>query len=145
MIPLLKKLNYKEGITLFSFDMPSEVEQLLTDPNVNIESNKRKVSKPDFVLFFVYTFDDISKAVDLLLNNLPDDPIIWMCYPKQSSKKYSCQFNRDTGWNLMGKLNVEPVRQVAINEDWSALRFRKIDQIKKLSRNFGLLSKKDSQ
>lgn len=145
MIPLLKKLNYKEGITLFSFDMPSEVEQLLTDPNVNIESNKRKVSKPDFVLFFVSTFDDISKAVDLLLNNLPDDPIIWMCYPKQSSKKYSCQFNRDTGWNLMGKLNVEPVRQVAINEDWSALRFRKIDQIKKLSRNFGLLSKKDSQ
>ena len=145
MNPLLKKLNYKEGITLFSFDMPSEVEQLLTDPNVNIESNKRKVSKPDFVLFFVSTFDDISKAVDLLLNNLPDDPIIWMCYPKQSSKKYSCQFNRDTGWNLMGKLNVEPVRQVAINEDWSALRFRKIDQIKKLSRNFGLLSKKDSQ
>lgn len=144
MNPLLKKLNYKEGITLFSFDMPSEVEQLLTDPNVNIESNKRKVSKPDFVLFFVSTFDDISKAVDLLLNNLPDDPIIWMCYPKQSSKKYSCQFNRDTGWNLMGKLNVEPVRQVAINEDWSALRFRKIDQIKKLSRNFGLLSKKDS-
>jgi len=35
----------------------------------------------------------------------------------------------------------EPVRQVAIDEDWSALRFRKVEQIKKMTRNFAYTEK----
>ncbi|TAE26028.1 MAG: hypothetical protein EAZ91_18465 [Cytophagales bacterium] len=56
-------------------------------------------------------------------------------YPKQSSKKYRCEFNRDTGWASVGAAGFEPVRQVAINDDWSALRFRRAAYLKKITRN----------
>jgi hypothetical protein len=62
------------------------------------------------------------------------DAILWYCYPKGSSKKYKCEFNRDTGWEGLGKYNLEPVRQIAIDEDWSAIRFRRVEYIKTITR-----------
>ncbi len=60
--------------------------------------------------------DQISSTVARLQ---VEDPIIWIAYPKGSSKKYKCEFNRDTGWYVLGEAGFEPVRQVAIDEDWS--------------------------
>ncbi|MGF1585624.1 MAG: hypothetical protein ACFCUM_09905 [Bacteroidales bacterium] len=62
------------------------------------------------------------------------DAILWFCYPKGSSKNYKCGFNRDTGWEGLGKYNLEPVRQVAIDEDWSAIRFRRVEFITNITR-----------
>ena len=58
-----------------------------------------------------------------------------MAYPKSTSKKYKCEFNRDSGWPVLGAAGFEPVRMVAIDEDWSALRFRRVEHIKKMARN----------
>jgi hypothetical protein len=66
------------------------------------------------------------------------DVVIWFAYPKGTSKKYKCEFNRDTGWEIFGKLGFEPVRAVAIDEDWSALRFRRVSFIKTMIRSFAL-------
>jgi hypothetical protein len=60
--------------------------------------------------------------------------VVWFAYPKQSSKKYTCEFNRDSGWAELGKAGFEPVRMVAIDADWSAVRFRRVDFIKSLTR-----------
>lgn len=70
-----------------------------------------------------------------LANNLASDGILWICYPKGSSKRYRCEFNRDTGWTVRDQLGFEPVRQVAIDDDWNALRFRRVQHIKTLTRS----------
>jgi hypothetical protein len=57
-----------------------------------------------------------------------------MAYPKGTSKKYQCEFNRDSGWTTLGAAGFEPVRVVAIDEDWSALRFRRVEYIKSMRR-----------
>lgn len=62
------------------------------------------------------------------------DAVVWFAYPKASSKKYRCDFNRDSGWEALGSLGFEGVRQVAIDDDWSALRFRRVEYIKKMVR-----------
>jgi hypothetical protein len=36
---------------------------------------------------------------------------------------------------MLGKLGFEAVRQVAIDQDWSALRFRRVEFIKTMSRD----------
>lgn len=59
-----------------------------------------------------------------------------MSRPKASFKTYTCQFNRDTGWDGMGAAGSEPVRQVAIDADWSALRFRRAQYIENWTRSF---------
>jgi len=71
----------------------------------------------------------------LLSSKLSSDAIVWFSYPKGTSKKYTFDFNRDRGWECMGKYNFEPVRQIAIDEDWSSLRFRNVKHIKKLTRS----------
>lgn len=63
-----------------------------------------------------------------------DDPVVWVAYPKGTSKRHRCEFNRDTGWSAMGEAGFEPVRQVAIDDDWSALRFRRVKNIKTMTR-----------
>jgi hypothetical protein len=85
-------------------------------------------------LGFVTTLDEIETCARQLALRIHGDAIIWMCYPKKSSKAYTCNFNRDTGWAPLGKLGLEPVRQVAIDQDWSALRFRKIEFIPCMTR-----------
>ena len=59
---------------------------------------------------------------------------MWLAYPKGSSKRYTCVFTRDTGWASMGEAGFEPVRMIAIDEDWSALRFRRAEFIKTMTR-----------
>ena len=53
---------------------------------------------------------------------------------KKSSKNYKCGFERDSGWDILGEHGFEPVRIVAIDEDWSALRFRRVEFIKKMTK-----------
>jgi hypothetical protein len=99
-----------------------------------------KVEKPQFALFFVTQLSEIEAIAQTLEGRLEGDTILWFVYPKGTSKRYKCNFNRDTGWAALGKLNMEPVRMVAVNEDWSALRFRRVEYIKALTRQFGTLS-----
>jgi hypothetical protein len=57
--------------------------------------------------------------------------MLWFAYPKKSSVNYTCDFSRDTGWEILGRHGFEGVRMVAIDQDWSALRFRRVEYIKK--------------
>ena len=64
----------------------------------------------------------------------PDDQVLWFAYPKKSSKLYAGKIDRDHGWKPLQDLGFEPVRQVALDEDWSALRFRRKIYIKNFTR-----------
>jgi hypothetical protein len=88
-----------------------------------------------FTLVFAVTLAQIESAVRQLETALEaGDAKLWFAYPKGSSKRYKCEFNRDTGWQALGDAGFEPVRQIAIDEDWSALRFRRVQFIKNLTR-----------
>jgi hypothetical protein len=60
----------------------------------------------------------------------PGDAIVWFAYPKGTSKKYTCDFNRDTGWDALQAEGFDTVRAIAIDDDWTALRFRRVEYIK---------------
>jgi hypothetical protein len=57
------------------------------------------------------------------------DVVLWFAYPKQSSKRYRCDFNRDNGFDGLSAAGFDSVRIAAIDEDWSALRFRRVEAI----------------
>lgn len=59
---------------------------------------------------------------------LAEDALLWIAYPKKSGKIRS-DISRDNGWELVFAAGYEPVTQVAIDDDWSALRFRKSEAI----------------
>jgi hypothetical protein len=82
-----------------------------------------------FTLAFVQSESDVKKFGLVAARQLEGDGVCWMVYPKKSSKKYQATITRDNGWTLLGELGFEGVRQVAIDADWSALRFRRAEHI----------------
>ncbi len=134
---LFKKLNYKEQGSILALNYPDSFEsELASMENATpVFRNLQDTGAPlEFVIAFGKTLEEVQSLTRSIGPRLGEDAVFWFCYPKQSSKKYTCEFNRDNGWQVMGEFDLEPVRQVAIDEDWSALRFRHVDNIKKLTR-----------
>jgi len=142
MDTIFKKLNYKGQKIVYSINHPETFEVNLKNLiDADIKTDASKAKEIDFAIAFATTQTEVNKYAKLIAPKLKDDAIFWMCYPKGTSKKYKCDFNRDTGWQIMGDYNLEGVRMVAIDEDWSALRFRKVEYIKSMTRKFYALSK----
>lgn len=135
MDPILKKMNFKEGMLIRIWNGPKDLNYLFEAWGK--EGCLAKYDeKPAFMLAFVQTEAEVRKYFQEMHALSPDDEAIWMAYPKGTSKKYKSEINRDSGWKIVGDLDYEGVRQIAIDEDWSALRFRKLKFIKTLTRSF---------
>ncbi|CAM4207905.1 hypothetical protein EWU23_04185 [Cytophagaceae bacterium 50C-KIRBA] len=137
MDPVLKKLAFKEQKEILVLQAPESFQQTLShlpDGTILITSIDQ-VNQMNYAIVFVTQKIEIQQFAQACLDKIVGDAMIWMCYPKGSSKKYTCDFNRDKGWEPMGEIGFEPVSQIAIDEDWSALRFRNVHFIKSLKRN----------
>ena len=140
MNPIFKKLNYTDQKFIHVINAPDSFKND-TDEMQNLATLKTSLTGAKAVEFFLAfvtkqkEVDDLAKKISPLMI---EDGVLWFAYPKGSSKKYKCEFNRDNGWNELGKLGWEPVRMVAIDEDWSALRFRKAEHIKTMTRSFAM-------
>jgi hypothetical protein len=132
--PLFKKLNLGTQTVIHVLNAPQSFAPELAA--LNGVTVKRSVSGPStFAMAFVITQAELDAASRTLAAACADDAVLWMVYPKGSSKKYQCEFNRDSGWAALGAAGFEPVRMVAVDEDWSALRFRRVEHIKTLKRS----------
>lgn len=140
MTTLFKKLNYKQQPVIVSIQSPESFlpELAAMSETALIATTFSTVKSIDFILVFATKQTEVDKAADQIAKKASSDAVIWFCYPKGTSKKYTCDFNRDTGWSKLGELGYEPVRAVAIDEDWSALRFRKVENIKTMTRSFAM-------
>lgn len=140
--PVLKKLNAKEGYQIHVVNLPNNLKPLIAEWQSDV-AVKTKIGKEKivFALAFCTTQQEVNRFAEELNAVAEGDALLWFCYPKGTSKNYKCDFNRDTGWKRLGELGWEPVRQVAIDEDWSALRFRKADFIKTMTRSFAMTEK----
>ena len=78
---------------------------------------------------------EIAENAPAAVAALVEDGLLWFAYPKKSSKKYRSDVGRDDSWQALGDLGFEAVRQIAIDEDWSALRFRQARFIKSMTRD----------
>jgi len=146
MDAVFKKLNYKVQKDIVVLNAPGSFEQNIRSlPMVQVHRQLEDVPELSFFMCFVQKQEEIDRIVPHLVLKLKGDAVLWFCYPKGTSKKYKCDFNRDTGWTLMGKYALEPVRMVAIDDDWSALRFRKVEFIKNITRSEGFALSKEAK
>lgn len=135
MTPLFRKLNLKDQRAIIVLDAPASFETELRGlGDVAVSRAVRKGAKLEFGIAFVITQKQLDEASEALAAAADGDAVIWIAYPKGTSKRYRCEFNRDGGWQVLGRAGFEAVRQVAIDEDWSALRFRRVEFIKALTR-----------
>lgn len=142
MHPLWKKLNCPEKTGLLVVNFPDAFQSVLADlPTgcqaecTDIRVRSPKTFSTTFCLFFVMESADVEAAASLATAHMQGDAVVWIANPKKTSKKYACQLHRDCGWEPLARIGLEPVRQVAIDEDWSTLRFRRVEFIKNFTRS----------
>jgi hypothetical protein len=139
--PLFKKLNHK-GQDILIINSPAEfkpeieaIKKAGNKLNSLATSDINALKEITFILSFVQTKSDIEKISTAIDKKLVEDAIVWFAYPKGTSKKYKAEINRDNGWEALGKKGFDTVRSVAIDMDWTGLRFRKNEFIKVMKRN----------
>lgn len=131
MASIFEKLNLKEQRDILVVNAPASFEgELEALRGVGVLRDPKKVKTVEFALVFVTRQGEVDSLAKVLANKAEGDALLWFAYPKGTSKKYKCDFNRDTGWDVLRGAGFDTVRQVAIDEDWSALRFRRIEYIK---------------
>ena len=140
MNDLLNKLNYKgqKRIAVINADKVflDALSKVFGDVQVDIEIDQRYPY--EFMLIFVKLVSEIDLLAPKALHNLISDGILWFAYPKKTSKEYFSDIDRDHGWEVLLDRGFDKVRQVAINDVWSALRFRNIRYIKSGRNRFPL-------
>ena len=129
------KLNLKDQSDIVIVNAPESFEREIASlKGVTVRRSMSEVKQVDFSLSFVTKQKEVDALAKTVGRKAAGDAIVWIAYPKKSSTKYACEFNRDSGWPSMGEAGFEPVRMVAIDEDWSALRFRRAEFIKNMTR-----------
>jgi hypothetical protein len=133
--PLFNKLNLGAHDEIVVFNAPESFESELKQlKGAKIVRDPGKPKAIKFGLAFAMTQAQLDRASKLLAAGSEGDAVLWFAYPKGTSKRYTCEFNRDAGWGVIRAAGFDSVRMVAIDEDWSALRFRRLEYVKNASK-----------
>ena len=131
MATVFEKLNLKNQQEIAVLHAPASFEPEMAKLAVmTIHNSLASVPQTDFVLAFVTKKTEVDALAKQIAKKAKGDAVIWFAYPKGTSKKYKCDFNRDTGWDVLKAAGFDTVRAVAIDEDWTGLRFRRVEFIK---------------
>ena len=132
MPTVFDKLNLKDQEEILVLDAPESFgKELKKLKGVRVVRRLGEVKRLSFALAFVTQQAELDKLSKALAAKADGDAILWFAYPKGTSKKYTCDFNRDEGWGVLHKAGFDTVRQIAIDADWTALRFRRVEFIKR--------------
>jgi hypothetical protein len=135
MTTLWDKLNLKEGLEAVVLNAPKSFAAALKAlPRSRVQQRISAIKEPAFVLVFVERKSELDKLSAAVIAKASGDAVLWFAYPKGTSKRLACDFNRDRGWDVLRASGFDTVRQVSIDEDWSALRFRRTEFINHRSR-----------
>jgi hypothetical protein len=111
---LAKKLNLKADTKVRVVGKPNGVD--LGDVLVTSSA------KADAIVLFVTTLDGLDDACRPVVEAAKADRIAWVAFPKTG--RLGTDLNRDVLGRYMRKYAIQGVRQIAVDEVWSAMRFR---------------------
>ncbi|NCC82919.1 MAG: hypothetical protein EOM03_02175 [Clostridia bacterium] len=128
MDDIRKKLNLKHEHLLI-VQLPPELEAVFGEQHGWTKYESMPKVRPDAVLAFAKNKEELQALLPEVMGQVEAKTIVWFAYPKKSSRRYKSDISRDVGWEGLIPFDYDPVRQIALSEDWSALRFRPLAEI----------------
>jgi len=80
------------------------------------------IAQSTIAILFADDAKSIRDKFSWVNNNLFAPKSLWIAYPKANRT----DINRDSLWAILGEFGMRPISQVALNDVWSVLRFRKL-------------------
>ena len=112
------KLQIKPGVSVALLHVPP-------DAAIDLPEGCMTTSDPagaEAVIVFVTNEAELADQAEPAVEAALRGALAWVAYPKAG--KLGTDLNRDTLRELLAARGIDTVRQVAIDEGWSALRFR---------------------
>lgn len=135
---IAEKLGLKPGMTGWAPGCPADLVQIIPFPA------RLPAKKPDILIGFAASVADIPATLALILPHYAHGAALWFAYPKKTGR-IKTDISRDQGWELLAERDLLPVTQIALDDTWSALRFRYRDEISKLTRKHDLPGKRTAR
>jgi hypothetical protein len=95
------------------------------EKTVGAAKARADLARADVVLLFASDRAGLEARLPDVLENVQDAAILWIAYPKLSSG-LAADLSRDIIHALAPKYGLDTVSQIAIDEDWSALRLKRV-------------------
>ncbi|MDS1030972.1 DUF3052 domain-containing protein [Bacillota bacterium LX-D] len=132
MNSVLKKLGLTTQNPVLILNAPDEYKDVLSEITAEIHTTIN--GKYKFIQVFQIDLYKTKSIAKDLIEALETDGHLWLCYPKGTSKKYKSDINREKAWDIFAAYEFEPVTQISIDDNWSAIRYRHVDHIKTMKR-----------
>ena len=97
----------------------------LADSPLAIEAPAAPLDEAEVVLQFVRNRAEFETKIPVLLKAIRADAILWVAYPKLTSK-LAGDLSRDVIHGGSPALGIDCVSQIAIDDDWSAMRMKRV-------------------
>jgi hypothetical protein len=128
--PLTERLNLTGQLRALIMNAPKGYRTLLGPLPPDITVNTKPSGKYDFVHLFVNNREELARLGPDAMNAVKPMAIFWISYPKKTAKT-DTDITRDEGWEVVTDAGFETVAQVAVDDIWSALRFRPAAEVGK--------------
>ena len=126
MNPLARKLQIKPGSRIAVVNAPPGYAERL-DPLPEGAAMVDLQPGVDVLQVFARDRAELEAAAGAL-GSVREGGLLWVCYPK-GGKKAGTDLNRDLLWAELGKSGLTGVTLVAVDDTWSAMRFRPADEV----------------
>jgi hypothetical protein len=122
-ISLTDKLRIKEGFSILPINAPANFKKNLgpLPAKAKIVSAKTGI---DQIHWFVLNQKQLEKELDSILKMLKPELMVWVYYPKGTSK-IQTDLTRDKGWDkLLGHDELHWISLISFDDTWSTFAFR---------------------
>ena len=143
--PLATKLHLKPGHRVLLVNAPAGYPERL-DPlpdGAKVSTAAAPGETFDAVQLFVRTKAELDREAVAAIKAVMPGGLLWISYPKRSSK-VDTDLTRDIGWQTLTEAGWTGVAQVAIDDVWSATRFRPAADVGHRNRGQTTTGKADS-
>ena len=118
--PLAKKMKLKPGARAAIINPP---ENYLNELKHDTDISSKLTGKFDWIQIFAKNKKELDTLVPKAMKTLKPDSILWLAFPKGTSK-IQTDLTRDKGWDILQGLDLKWITLVSVNENWSAFALR---------------------
>jgi hypothetical protein len=119
--PLAKKLGIKDGSRIFLLNAPGNYLQLVAPLPARVQVAPKITSHTDIVHIFSTKKKELSQALHTCLKRMRSNGMIWVSWPKKSSK-VTTDITEDTIREVALPLGLVDIKVCAVDDVWSGLK-----------------------
>lgn len=125
---LPKKLGIRAGASVRLLNAPPGYAAALAAAAPDAVVAEGAGGPADLVHLFCRSRADLDAHAPAALAAYRTGGHLWVSYPKGGAKA-GTDLNRDVDWGPLPAAGFRPVTQVAVDERWSALRWRRLEEV----------------